>query len=798
MSIESRSGQYGCVFGDWHISRLLGTGSSGRTAVFELCRYNNGWQEFCALKVMNLLEETGNCQSLPEFRRWEYSTAVRENRENAEQEVRLMEQLRGKTNIVDYLDHRFMEWQDGNSYGVDLLIRMERLSDLRSQIYQGRLFSEEEILRVGVDICRALTICHRKGILHRDIKPGNIFFNQDGDYKLGDFGVSRILDNASSAYASTSIGTMAYCAPEQMSGAYDTRVDLYSLGLVLYELRNLNRLPFAPTSYMNQKSVEMRLSGAALPLPEGASNGGTELCQIILKACAFQPEDRYSSADEMLFALENCRPNVSVHPTQQDFSSQITTVLEPMQEYGYVQPLPEPEVTPTKKKKWLPLVIGVVSALIAAIVFVVAGNTNIVHTHNWQGATCATPKTCTECGKTDGVALDHVWLKASCDRPEQCNRCGAQRGEPISHQWVDATTTKPKTCSVCGKTEGVSLKQQRQEAMEALMQQAQLLINDRQYVKAIRILKDVFTEYGNQEAYELMVDCRRKQGAFNSSVIAAGKYNTAVINEGILRVVGDASNKETKANNLSGITSVALGDKHLVCLQSNGSVSTAGLNTNKQQSGINGLQNVTAVAAGDFHSVALMNDGTIKASKGYDHCGECSVEELTRAASGRRIVAISAAYDHTLALFEDGRVAACGDEKAKKNTPNGACNVGWWTDIVAICSGTEFSAGLRIDGTVVVSGVNWDVSGWTDIVNIAAGDYYLVGVRENGTVVAVGDSEEGNSLEGYASVGTLRDVVYISAGHDHTVAVDKYGKVHCIGSNEYGQCDVNGTTVKIN
>ena len=100
--------------------------------------------------------------------------------------------------------------------------------------------------------------------------------------------------------------------------------------------------------------------------------------------------------------------------------------------------------------------------------------------HQWQEATCKAPKTCTECGKTEGEitghdflpadciapktcqccgltqgsTIDHVWKDADCTTPKTCGVCGETEGEPTPHLWLDATTDAPKTCSACGKTEG--------------------------------------------------------------------------------------------------------------------------------------------------------------------------------------------------------------------------------------------------------------------------------------------------------------------------------------------------------
>lgn len=75
----------------------------------------------------------------------------------------------------------------------------------------------------------------------------------------------------------------------------------------------------------------------------------------------------------------------------------------------------------------------------------------------WNPADCVTPKTCAECGETEGEALGHVWLAATCDTPKTCESCGVTEGEAKGHSWVDATCEAPKTCSACSLTEGEAL-----------------------------------------------------------------------------------------------------------------------------------------------------------------------------------------------------------------------------------------------------------------------------------------------------------------------------------------------------
>ncbi|MCM1252318.1 MAG: hypothetical protein NC321_05820 [Clostridium sp.] len=84
--------------------------------------------------------------------------------------------------------------------------------------------------------------------------------------------------------------------------------------------------------------------------------------------------------------------------------------------------------------------------------------------HEWQEATCTTPRTCSVGGETEGEALGHTWVDATCSEAKHCSVCGEIEGETLAHTWVDATCSAPKTCSVCGETEGKALEHTLTEA----------------------------------------------------------------------------------------------------------------------------------------------------------------------------------------------------------------------------------------------------------------------------------------------------------------------------------------------
>ncbi len=79
------------------------------------------------------------------------------------------------------------------------------------------------------------------------------------------------------------------------------------------------------------------------------------------------------------------------------------------------------------------------------------------HSHTWMDATCLEPRTCVECGETEGEALDHQWLEADCVQPKRCAACGQTEGTALGHMWIAATCQRPQYCKICGVNEGVSL-----------------------------------------------------------------------------------------------------------------------------------------------------------------------------------------------------------------------------------------------------------------------------------------------------------------------------------------------------
>ena len=297
--------RYEPFFGAWYIKRYIGAGSYGK--VFEIERRDEFDTVFTgALKAITIPSSPDELEEILSdgMDRDGASTYFRDYVKDLNREIALMSKLKGHSNIVSYEDHAIHAHEDG--IGWDILIRMELLTPITSYLKQNKSFTRREIIRLGIDLCRALEVCQRYNIIHRDIKPANIFISETEDFKLGDFGVARIA--SASTGASTRAGTVNYMAPEVFKGEkYTSNVDIYSLGLVMYQLLNANRMPLYPpypqpmSPAQRERAQAQRLSGAALPPP---ANADGRLAEIVLKACAPDPAQRYDSPAVMRQALE--------------------------------------------------------------------------------------------------------------------------------------------------------------------------------------------------------------------------------------------------------------------------------------------------------------------------------------------------------------------------------------------------------------------------------------------------------------------------------------------------------------
>ena len=333
------------TLGKYEIKRQLGRGAMG--TVYE------GWDPIIerrvAIKTVNLPDASDpeTEEALARFRR-EAQAAGRLTHPNI---VGVFDY--GETGELAYI---VMEYVDGPPL-KNLLDKQER-------------FTLPDTVRIMEDLLAGLKFSHDRGVVHRDIKPANVMLTKEGQAKIADFGIARI-ESSSMTQAGTVLGTPAYMSPEQIMGqVVDARSDIYSSGVLLYQLLTGERPFEGGMSAIMHKALNTEPS-----LPSQISvTSPTPFDAVVRKAMAKRPEDRFASAADFATAVRDAAAGRSIVAEEPDHEA---TMVVPRRSEGG-RPVPPPRMaapppppvapaagTPAKKSS-MPLVAGavVVAALL--------------------------------------------------------------------------------------------------------------------------------------------------------------------------------------------------------------------------------------------------------------------------------------------------------------------------------------------------------------------------------------------------------------------------------------------------
>ena len=229
----------------------------------------------------------------------------------------------------------------------------------------GRKPTPVQAAEIAQKICAALAAAHAAGVIHRDIKPGNVMVTRDGTVKVMDFGIARVLGPETAPQTSAVLGTASYLSPEQAQGGpVDARTDIYSLGAVLYEMLT-GRPPFmgdTPVAVAYKQVNETPVVPSQLNPDVPA-----RLDAVVMKALSKNPSNRYQSADDFSADLERVIKGQDVEATPLlagVAAGEATQVISRPQQTAVLPPMEEPEGS--GRKVWLGILIGILVVAVLA------------------------------------------------------------------------------------------------------------------------------------------------------------------------------------------------------------------------------------------------------------------------------------------------------------------------------------------------------------------------------------------------------------------------------------------------
>ena len=663
------------------------------------------------------------------------------------QEARSVAQFSRERGIVDVRDF-FTE--NNTAYIV-----MEFLDgvNLNEYIYKHGVMEAKQTFEMMLPLMRSLEKMHKQNVIHRDISPDNIMYQDDGTLKLMDFGAARHFSQDESKSLSVVLKP-GYAPYEQYSrkGKQGPWTDVYALCATIYKCITGETPPDSLDRAIEDDLKKPSELGVAIP---------EYLENALMKGLAFQRIDRLQNMEELISAIDEKNSKAIIIAADYTEDSESQAVAADDFEDGENQTV-ESDDTESEDKK------------------TVAAD----GLENSESKTAAT-----------NDLKNYEQKTVAADTP-------VTEKKPVDPDLTDNTEKNVEKAK----------SNRRMPVIISVIAVALVLA-----VVGLFVVKPILDGNKKRSSYSQEELKQFREGLPKHTIEAGDSTSVGLKSDGTVVAVGSNSTGQCKVDDWNNIIAVSAGDNHTVGLKANGSVVAVGSDYDgrcsfgdrndivaisagelhsvglkddgtvvavgdnyKGQCDVGVWEDIVAVSAGHYHTVGLKADGTVVAV-GDNNYNQCDVGDW------KDIVAVSAGYKHTVGLKADGTVVAVGDNEY------GKCDVGDWKNIVAISAGVDHTVGLKADGTVVAIGYNrygqCDVSEWKDIVAVSAAHEHTVGIKADGSVVAVG-SKSSHKCE----VDDWNNIVAISTGKNHTVGLKSNGTAVAYGWFDNVQCDVSHWT----
>jgi alpha-tubulin suppressor-like RCC1 family protein/serine/threonine protein kinase len=695
-------------------------------------------------------------------------------------EARLVAQL-SHPNIVPV---RAVLELEGSGFGIVMAHLAGRT--LREVLRSDGFLTPSHAERVIHDIGRALEAAHSAGIVHRDVKPENIFLVEDGGAVLADFGVARSVSDTALTMHGVTLGTPAYMSPEQIDGRMlDGRADIYSLGMVGWEMLS-GRRPWGDDGLF---SILYRQKHELLPdLREFREGVPDTLAGLIARSMEKNREARWPDVRAMLEALDSDQPVPVAGPRGAETMRFIRTPGSAPLALARQRPaMPEsaalsPALEAPAPRQRARLFVGVAAAVILVGALIGA----LVHSRSTAAS----------------LAQAQVSLAGDVRKPVELQATG--EASPLVRPDIAAsapatrTSAPPSPVASAATTPSVSVRPAPPPSNESASSKAPIFLDARP-----------------------SIDAKRRE---LDSVLTAIRSSTVTVTAAA-RAVGPST------------SSIAAGGMHSCFIAASGRAACWGSNEQHQLGGspaepsapitVETSERFTSIAAGLSHSCAITREGLAACWGSNDHgqLGDGSRTARVRpapVADGHLFRAVAAGSAHTCALDADG-LAWCwgsntrgqlGDSTTRDNPVPVNVRGGRFAAVVA---GWEFACGLASGGQVSCWGDNRfgqlgdgsttdrrepvALSSSITFTTIAAGSSHACGVTAAGEAYCWGQNRAGQLGDGTTvdhatpvRVHATAHFVSITTGGAHTCAVADDGAAFCWGRGTYGQLGSGRTT----